>query len=201
MNKTLRAMIAKHAHTFGPEWDIHLQQLLFAYRVKPQESTQTTLSQPMSPYREDLDDYRSSLAAGLSEAWRNASQHIKEAQQSQKDQYDKRAREPKLKVGDRVMVFMPSEVKGKKRKLALPHQGPYRILDITTTGASVRPVDCPKQQPIFVNLSRVTKCPKELPDTSWRGKQRTYRRRSRTVTSTTPSQAKHGYSLRRKGLP
>ena len=39
MNKTLCSMLAKHAHKFGPDWDLYLQQLLFAYRVKPQDST------------------------------------------------------------------------------------------------------------------------------------------------------------------
>ena len=75
MNKTLRSMIAKHAIKFGLDWDLHLQQLLFANRVKPQESTgespfyllygrdaklptKTALSKPLSPYQEDLDDYR-----------------------------------------------------------------------------------------------------------------------------------------------
>ena len=32
-------MIAKHAHTFGADWDLYLQQLLFAYSVRPQDST------------------------------------------------------------------------------------------------------------------------------------------------------------------
>ena len=31
MNRTLRSMLAKHVHKFGPDWDVHLQQLLFAY--------------------------------------------------------------------------------------------------------------------------------------------------------------------------
>ena len=30
MNRTLRSMLAKHAHKFSPDWDLHLQQLLFA---------------------------------------------------------------------------------------------------------------------------------------------------------------------------
>ena len=93
MNKTLRSMLAKHAHKFGPDWDLHLQQLLFAYRVKPQDSTGespfyllygrdarlptgTAVSRPLTPYQENLDDYRSSLVAGLSEAWAAAKQSI-----------------------------------------------------------------------------------------------------------------------------
>ena len=39
MNRTLHSMLAKHAHKFGPDWDLYLQQLLFAHRVKPQDST------------------------------------------------------------------------------------------------------------------------------------------------------------------
>jgi len=37
-NRTLRAMIAKRAKTFG-RLGLHLPQLLFAYRTKPHEST------------------------------------------------------------------------------------------------------------------------------------------------------------------
>ena len=39
MNRTLRPILAKHAQQFGPDWDLHWLQLLFAYRVKPQDST------------------------------------------------------------------------------------------------------------------------------------------------------------------
>ncbi len=38
-NKTLRSMLAKHSRSFGDQWDIHLQQLLLAYRTKSHEST------------------------------------------------------------------------------------------------------------------------------------------------------------------
>ena len=67
------------------------------------------------------------------------------------------------------MVFMAQETMGKARKLALPHHGPYHILEITPTGASVQPVDCPDEHPILVNLDRVTRCPDELPDVTWLG--------------------------------
>ena len=88
MNRALHSMLAKHAHKFGPDWDIHLQQLLFAYRVKPQDSTDLTgeapfylllgidatesaISQLLTSYQEDLNDYRTSLVMGLSEARRS----------------------------------------------------------------------------------------------------------------------------------
>ena len=90
VNRTIRAMIAKHAHKFGNDWDKYLQQLLFAYRVKPHDSsgespffllygrdarcsTETALSQPLSPYKVDIDDYRSEVTLGLAEALENCS--------------------------------------------------------------------------------------------------------------------------------
>ena len=38
-NKTVRAMIAKHAKQFGMYWEKYLHLLLFAYRTKPHDST------------------------------------------------------------------------------------------------------------------------------------------------------------------
>ena len=37
--KSIWAMIAKHAQTRGPNWDLYLQHLLLAYRTKPHGST------------------------------------------------------------------------------------------------------------------------------------------------------------------
>ena len=78
-------MIAKCVNTFDVEWDQHLQQLLFAYRIKPHESTQqspyfllygrdaripteTALSSPILPTQVDLEDYQMQLVNGLTEA-------------------------------------------------------------------------------------------------------------------------------------
>ncbi len=203
MNKTLRAMIAKHAHRCGTAWDSYLQQLFFAYRVKPHESTgetpfhllygrdarlptESALSQPLSPYQVDTRDYYSELATNLSEAWKTARQNVAVAQKRQKFQYDKKARVPKYKVGDWAMVFMPQETQGKLRKLALPYHGPYRIIELTPNGATVRPVDKPTMEPILVNLDRVTLCYTELPGVSWLGP-----RATRSYRKTLPWQDYH----------
>ena len=110
MNQTIQSMLAKHAHTFGPDWDLHLQQVLFAYRVKSplyllygwdaRLPTETAISQPLTPYQENLEDYRMGLVAGLSEAWEAARCSITKAQKRQKRQY-KRARPAKYHVSKR----------------------------------------------------------------------------------------------------
>lgn len=216
MNRILRAMIAKHTRKLGRDWDVHLQQLLFAYRVKPQDSTQeapffllygrdarlpteTALSQPLMPYMVDMEDYRMARVTGLTEAWKNAKQNIAKAQKHQKKFYDKNTKEHSYQVGDRVMVYMLHENSGKQRKLAPPYHGPYRILEVTSNGVCIRPVDHPEQEPIRVNIDRVTKCPTELLDVSWLGntRKRPTKRRNQAPKSVTTVPPTHLYNLRR----
>lgn len=121
-------MLAKHGREFGGDWDLHLQQLLFAYRTKSHESNgepplymlygrdarlpiESTLETLPSLYVEDVETYCEELA--------------EKSQKRQKLQYDKRADSCPCHEGGRVMVYMPAEDKGKKRKLALPYHGPF----------------------------------------------------------------------------
>ena len=106
----------------------------------------------------------------LSQAWKLAQNNIKIAQELQKTQYDKKTRDTNLKVGDWVMVLMPTEAKGEKRKLARPFHGPFQVLTVTPTNAEVRLVDDPKAAPIFVALDRVRLCYPEQGDVTWTGK-------------------------------
>ncbi len=185
-NRTLQGMLAKHAKAFGPNWDLHLHQFLFAYRTKPHSSTGelpfylvydrdprcptgTAFSRPWSKYAVDVDDYAGELSRSLQVAWQLARKNISKARKHQRDQYDKRAREHHYKPGERVMVYMPQEKTGKKRKLGLPYHGPYRVLEVHPNGLSVRPVDKPEENPILVNVDHVTSYPGELADESWLG--------------------------------
>ena len=180
-------MLAKHSRKFGPQWDVHLQQLLFAYRTKPHDSTgeapfflvygrdarlptDSVLDTHPSPYLVDCDDYKVELGRGLSAAWETARSEIARAQQHQKKQYDKTAKPVAYKEGMRVMVFMPQETKDKNRKLALPYHGPYRVVEVRPNCLLVRLVDRPDEKPILVSMERAVECSEELPDTSWQGK-------------------------------
>ena len=192
-NRTLQAMIAKSVDVFGTDWDEYLPHLLFAYRTKPHDSTgespfyllygrdariptESALSAKRTPYQVDVDDYRSELVHGLSEAWRIAKDSVAKAQKRQKRAYDRHSRPKTFREGDRVMVYMPVERTGKNRKLSRPYFGPYRVLEVHPNGLTVRPVDRPNEQSIRVNQDRVTVCPKELPDQSWLGRRRSKRR-------------------------
>ena len=60
------------------------------------------------------------MTIALSEAWKTAQENIKSAQEKQKRNYDRYSKEIQYEIGDRVMVYMPSAVKGKAWKLARP---------------------------------------------------------------------------------
>ena len=196
-NSTLINMIAKSCEIHAHDWDEHLAHLLFAYRVSAQESTkespfyllygrdpriptETALSHPTSPYNVNPDDYKIELMASLTNAWKLAKDHIVKAQQSQKHYYDRKSKPTSLKVGDRVMVFMPAEVRGKNRKLVRPFHGPYRVLNLTPTNAEVRLVDHPNDASLFVALNRLRPCYTELGDGTWTGRRKRTKRHART---------------------
>ena len=218
MNKTLRAMLAKHGRQFGPNWDLHLQQLLFAYRSKPHESTcespffllygrdarlptESTLEALPSLYREDTETYGEELAEGLARAWQNARDAIEKAQKHQKRQYDKRSDSRPYQKGGRVMVYMPVEDTWKRRrKMALPYHGPYRILEVRPNTLLLRPVDRHDAEPILVNVDRAVRCSPELPDESWLGP-RTKRKRTKRRKTGTRQPAVEGTTLHQTRYP
>lgn len=116
----------------------------------------------------DPEDYRSELVR-LAEAWGLATGNIGNAQNVQKRKYDSGRPEIDLKVGERVMVYTPSEIQGRDRKLARPFHGPYRVITLTPANVEVHLVDAPKQDSIFVSLDRVGRCYPELGDSIWIG--------------------------------
>ena len=87
------------------------------------------------------------------------------------------------------MVFMPSDVTGKDRKLAHPYHGPFRIICVTPTNAEVQLIERPHDQSIFyeVAMERLRKCyPEQTNDcwTGWKGKR--IRRKCQLPKSTSP---------------
>ncbi len=68
---------------------------------------------------------------------------------------------PTRKMGV-VMVYMPAEDRGKRRKLALPYHGPYRILEVRPNTLLVQPVDHVDLKPILVSMDQVMRCSDEL---------------------------------------
>ena len=132
----------------------------------------------------DVDDYKSDLLCNLSLAWKLAAENVQAAQNRQKKYYDRSTNEVNLKVGDCVMVYMPSELHGEEHKLRRPYYGPYRVLNVTETNAEVRLIDSPSDDPIFVNLNRVRLCHPEQGMTTWTGEKKKRQRKRKKPIST-----------------
>jgi len=212
-NSTLIQMLAKAGDRFGQDWDKHLPYVLYAYRVSVQDSTKESpffllygrdptlptldaLLRERTPYMVDLDDYKTELTTGMASAWKLAQENIATAQQRQKATYDRKAKEPTLTVGQRVMVHMPNEVQGTTWKFARPFHGPFRVVSLTPTNAEVRLIDEPRSDSMFVSLSRVRPCYEELPDASWRGstpKRYIPKQLSKDTTPSCPSEQQQSY--------
>lgn len=140
-NKTLKAMLRKHAARFGRQWDRFLPGVLFAYRNTPHESTGekpsyllfgTDLRSPteaafLPPEEQDWttpEDYREEVVTMLSSARALATESVEKAQESYKHYFDMKSKQQNLRVGDLVQVRFPQEEQGKLRKLSRPWHGP-----------------------------------------------------------------------------
>ena len=182
-NRTLTDMLAKTVTRDGADWDDQLPYVLFAYRAAAQESTrespffllygrdprlptETALSAPVDRKELDLGEYGRNLVSNLTQAWENARETIKWSQKRQKAVYDRKSKAV-FKEGDRVFLFKPAAKSGKAHKFARPFHGPYRILEVTTNDAKIRPVDRPQTEPILVALDRLRRCPDEVADDFW----------------------------------
>ena len=132
-------------------------------------------------YTVDLDDYKTTLVSHLGSDWEAAKANIDIAQRRQKQYYDKKSRETSFHVGDCVLVYIPSEVKGRDWKLSRLFHGPYRIVSLTDSNAEVQLLDM--EDPIFVSLDRVRMCPNELSnDTCWTGRSKKRAKRRKLCT-------------------
>ena len=72
-----------------------------------------------------------------------ARQHIRKAQVSQKEQYDKHSKKPVIRA-DLVMLKVDP-----KFKLHHSFHGPYRVYSVTATCACIQPVNCPDKENFF----------------------------------------------------
>ena len=124
--------------------------------------TEALLQPPTERNEIFVGTYIEEATARFSEAWTLAQENIKKAQARQKRHYDRRARAPDFQVGDRVLFYMPATQIGELRKLAMPNQGPHRIVEMSDTGVPIIPEDRPKAHPRRVAGERLRHCPNVL---------------------------------------
>ena len=181
LHRTLLDMLSKSTGDNKKAWDTKLPFILFAYRATQQDSTKSSpfqllygrevelptadmLTPPSDRTLYPTDGYHDEIVGRMSSAWDITRSQITRAQCKQKKQYDKRAScvGSSIAVGDVVYVFMPARKTGEERKLSSPHDGPYRVTEIWSTGAEVMRLGRRKSKPMRIALDRLRKCPEEL---------------------------------------
>ncbi|GBC28384.2 uncharacterized protein K02A2.6-like [Rhizophagus irregularis DAOM 181602=DAOM 197198] len=143
-NKTLCEGLAK----LGEEnWDKHIPSVLFAYRTKKQSSTKikpfyaTYGRRAKLPLDKDenkitLADRVKILIEELPVIRRKIKENVKEAQEKQKQQHDKRGiRKPKFEIGEKVLLYEAWREKQWSGKLQNKWKGPYLIHEEFGNGA------------------------------------------------------------------
>uniref|UniRef100_A0A1X7UW15 Integrase catalytic domain-containing protein n=1 Tax=Amphimedon queenslandica TaxID=400682 RepID=A0A1X7UW15_AMPQE len=177
--RTLKAILRKHAAKCGPQWDLYLPGVLWAYRITRHEATKekptflmfgVDLRSPtevaLVPMETvtgcDVVDCKDELILSLSSARDLAVRSINTVNNENKKRYDQKVVVKELKVGDWVLVRFAHEESGKQRKLSKPWSGPYRIIQMTKSDIVV-PIDFPESGYIQVHSSRESPCPSEWP--------------------------------------
>lgn len=179
-NRTLKAMVRKHAARFGPQWDRYLSGVVWAYRNIPHEATgekpsfllfgvdcrtptEAALLPPHPLEPGNIVDYREEVVLSLSSARKLAASSICRAQRKYKTAYDRKTTSTDYHIGDWVLVKFPHEESGKSRKLSRPWHGPYRVISCRDPDVTVVKVYAPQDPQIQVHQSRVTSCPSGFP--------------------------------------
>ncbi|KAF7632387.1 hypothetical protein Mgra_00008168 [Meloidogyne graminicola] len=187
MNQTIIKLL-KRTTPSEWDWDLKLPYIVFAINATPSETTGfspytlmfgRTVNFPTDEnielgvdprYTVDEETYLQAFRENLENILDEARNNIKIAQERQKLEFDKRpaVTEKKFAVGEKVMVIYPSESKKlTNRKLGWNHFGPFKIIDITESAASLVPVDKLNEDPITVPIERLIKIPSPgIPDIS-----------------------------------
>ena len=149
-NGTLKKMLRCYAQKEPHDWDKHLPYVLFAYREVPQESTgfspfellygrqvRGPLAVLKDSFVDSSDETRSvvqyvlDVRDRLAKMTELAREQEVEAKEKQKRYYDRKARRRELRVGQKVLILLPTSAS----KLLAQWKGPYEVID------QISPVD------------------------------------------------------------
>ena len=145
-NGTLKSMIRKMCTERRKDWDRYMSALLFAYREVPQESLGfspfellygRTVRGPMTVLREMWTNedsapdvkttyqYVIDLKDRLAKTCELAQQELKKSSARYKKYYDRKTRSRTFKVGDKVLMLLPTD----HNKILMQWKGPYTVVE------------------------------------------------------------------------
>jgi hypothetical protein len=109
---------------------------------------------PLPPVIVTPSDYKSQIMKRLHEAFQLVKINLSQAREQQKAQYDKRVKEQKFNVGDKVLLDMRTPLAGISKKLIPRFIGPFRILKVSNNSTVEIQQDVGKQTQL-VHVNRI----------------------------------------------
>ena len=144
-NGTLKSMLKKMSEERPSDWDRYIDSLLFAYRETPQDSTGFApfellygreVRGPLMILRELWTDeeampetktsyqYVIDLRERMEKTCELARQELMKSHERYRKNYNKKAKTRKFKVGDEVLLLLPTD----RNKLLMHWKGPFRVV-------------------------------------------------------------------------
>ena len=148
-NKSIKGLLMAKVESDPETWDQHLGPCMMAYRSSEHISTGYTpftlmfgremrlpldvmVGNPDDAAPDRYGEYVSKLKNQLSDAFQDVRQHLKTAQQRQKEYFDRGVKERLYQPGDQVFLFDPQLKPGEAAKFHRKWKGPYEVLARTT---------------------------------------------------------------------
>ncbi|KAM0729433.1 Retrovirus-related Pol polyprotein from transposon 297 [Formica fusca] len=142
-HRTLAEYLRHYINADQTDWDECIPYAMFTYNTTPHTATGFTpfeliywhratlpmaLSQPPKPTY-TYDDYAQELKEKLRASQQVAKEHLKNEKIKTKENYDKKTKEIKLKVGEKVLLYDETVRRGRSKKLDSLWTGPYTIIE------------------------------------------------------------------------
>ena len=175
VNRSLKAMLLSYPEEKRDQWDTLIPLCLWAYRAAQHESTgyspfALTFGREMElPIDAALDrqnhhgmdarGYASWLVENLREIHARANVKLMESRETQKTQYDTRAKgQTTYQVGDMVWMLNSAPQPGLPRKLQTPFRGPFIVeREVGECNYEIRPQDS-RRKTMVIHANRLKRC-------------------------------------------
>ena len=146
-NGTIKTMLKRLCQEQPKEWDRFIPALLFAIREVPQESLQYSpfellygrqvrgpmqIMKELWTKQEQTEEVRTTfqyvldLRNRIEDTCKIARENLSKASQRQAKYFNKKAKQRKFNVGDKVLILLAD----KKNKLQMSWKGPYVVMDV-----------------------------------------------------------------------
>lgn len=144
-NGTMKQMLKKMCEERPQDWDRYLDALLFAYREAPQDSTgfapfellygravrgplmivrELWTNESAEPETKTTYQFVMDLKDKLEDTCQLVQEQLKRSHDRYRQQYNRKARSRSFKVGDEVLLLLPTD----HNKLLMHWKGPFRVV-------------------------------------------------------------------------